>query len=763
MAIDRNRILGTLTAMQGGLASVREILSRAGLNPGLQTPLKRLLRDLTREGLVVRQGKRFASTSSEGKGSKRNHGGPSGSSRRTPPTVRAEERGHRRTVIGSLRRHRDGYGFVAPLDGEGEDVFLPPGEGTEAMDGDIVKVEVVRGRGGRSAGRLIEVVEHRRRFVVGVYSKRGKASFVEPLDRTMGGPILVPVPRSVRDGQLVKVRLTHPPSAIEGARGVVVSVIGEPGSPAAASLEAAFRNGFSDEFPPNVLAEAEKVPSVVRAEEKRSRRDLTQLRLVTIDGEDARDFDDAVYVEPAPPGYRLVVAIADVAHYVKENNPLDEEATRRGTSVYLPDRVLPMLPEKLSNGICSLNPNEDRLCMVADLVFDRDANVVETEIYEAVMHSKARCTYTEIAAMMAGTRVPRLESLRSDVKLGGELAKKLTTMRMNRGAVDFDLPESKVEVDADGRPKAIVRRERNDAHRLVEEFMLAANEAVARYFAVRGLPTVYRVHDQPDPAKLAAFARLAAAYGLQFDAGARLNGRMLNDFLKQIAGRPEQRALNSLLLRSMMQALYSAENIGHFGLAATHYLHFTSPIRRYPDLMVHRLLKKHWARAGRALSPPEKEHDEQYLKDVSMRSSERERAAMEAERDVRGYFAALIMAEHLGERFQGIVSGVADFGIFVEITDPFVDGLVRADSLGDRYRLDEERHRLAYSDGRSYGIGEPVEVEVAGVNLERRQVDLTLVSAPGRAKAKAPASSPAGERPAPRSQKQRSNRGSRRA
>lgn len=768
MAIDRDRLLRALEDAPDRLLTVGEVLARVGLHPGAQSAVKRLLRELLREGVVVRRGRRFgrpvaaassappslsrgAPPSPPGPGQLVPHRGRAGSTQagrrggapRRPPA--------KQTVVGVLRRRPQGFGFVLPLDGASDDVFLPPGEGRAAMDGDVVRVEIVRGRDGRPAGRFVEVAERRRRFVVGIFRRRGKATFVEPSDRGIAEPLPVadagPMPPGAErarpqqgppDGQLVKVRIVHPPTQARGPRGEVVEVLGGPDDPGRAVLEAAYRGGFADEFPKAVLAEAERVPERVRAEDRRARRDLTALGLVTIDGEDARDFDDAVFVERVPAGYRLVVAIADVAHYVRPDTALDAEATARGTSVYFPNAVLPMLPERLSNGTCSLRPNEDRLCLVADLVLDRSAKMLEAELYEAVMRSRARCTYTAVATLLAGEKVPALEALRGDFAVAGELARKLTAMRRERGAIDFDLPEAHVEIGDDGRPLRIARRERNDAHRLVEEFMLAANEAVARYFSARGLPTVYRVHAEPDPEKLQAFARLAAAHGFELGPGGEVDGKALNEFLGRIAGQPEQRALNHLLLRSMMQAIYSAENVGHFGLAASHYLHFTSPIRRYPDLMVHRLLKQHWARGGRPNPPREQEAEAAALAAISQRSSERERAAMEAERDVDAYLAALLMQERVGERFEGVVAGATDFGVFVELHDPFVTGLVRAEAIGQGWRFDEERRRLVFRDGRSFGIGDPLTVVAAGVNLERRQIDFDLPDAKRRAPAPRP-------------------------
>jgi ribonuclease R len=439
--------------------------------------------------------------------------------------------------------------------------------------------------------------------------------------------------------------------------------------------------------------------------------------LVTIDGEDARDFDDAVYVEPAPGGDRLVVAIADVSHYVRSGRPLDVEALRRGTSVYMPDRVLPMLPERLSNDLCSLVPGQVRLCLVADMVIDGAGKTVSAKIYPAVMRSAARCTYTQVAASLEGAPVPLPPAVSERFPMMARLAERLTAMRRARGSIDFNLPEAKVVIDSQGKVIDVARRPRNAAHRLIEEFMLAANEAVASHFDKAGLPTVYRVHDEPDEERLAEFAALARAHGFEAVPGAEIKPQALNAFLTRLAGHPEERALNNLLLRSMMQALYSAENIGHYGLGADTYLHFTSPIRRYPDLMVHRLLRQQW------------EHGPEVgdLEAVAARCSERERAAMGAEREVDAYYAALLMADHVGELFQGTIDSAVEAGLFVELDRYMVSGLVRAVELGDDAVLERDRQRWVLPrSGRVFRIGSKLEVSVASVNLARRQIDLTL-------------------------------------
>src|SRR6266852_5613307 len=607
MEVQIDAVSAALRDAHGHGLTLKQLTGQLRLGQAARQPLRHALRRLLGQGRATFDGHRYRfRPASDGNGSRP----PQGSERnvrkhaaaREPHTASRKPHAALRTagrqppaagreVIGTLHLKPEGYGFVSPLSGGSgrqDDVFIPPRRNRGALDGDVVRVSVERGRDGRFAGEVVEIVERRRQFVIGAYRAQGKATWVEPHDRSFTD--LIPVARDprARDGDLVKVRLER---------------------------------------------DAEGIPDRVRPEDTAGRRDLRQLPLVTIDGEDARDFDDAVCVSRVPDGgYRLVVAIADVAHYVKPGGALDREALRRGTSVYFPGMVLPMLPERLSNGICSLNPDVDRLCMVCDLALDSEGRPLQSEIYEAVMRSHARLTYTKVAEALEGEPQADVRPLLGDLRVAHELARKLTARRRERGSIDFDLPEAKIVLADDGSVKEIVRRPRNDAHRLVEEFMLAANEAVARFFDARGLPTVYRIHDEPDEEKLDSFAQLARLHG--FELPAEPTPAALNELLLQLEGKPQQKALNALLLRAMMQAQYSPDNIGHFGLAAPTYLHFTSPIRRYPDLMVHRLLKEHWARGGQPMREAERKEQEEYLAGIAARSSERERASMKAERDI---------------------------------------------------------------------------------------------------------------------------------
>ncbi len=650
-------------------------------------------------------------------------------------------------LVGLIHLKAEGYGFVSALLGgssRDEDVFVPPGSTADAIDGDIVRVRIAPGRDGRTIGEVVQIVEARRQLAIGTYRVRGKEALVEPHDRRMAGPIFVPRDPALQDGALVKVRLRRETQG--PMRGEMIGPLGARGEARFEILASAYAQGFSDEFDAAVQQAAEAVPDHVRPEDHEGRRDLRTLPLVTIDGEDARDFDDAVFVEKSGAGYRLVVAIADVASYVTEEGPIDREALRRATSVYFPGTVLPMLPEELSNGICSLNPDVERLCMVCDLQLDANGVPGAAELYPAVMKSHARLTYTQVAAVLAGeaqseervaVRVPEL-------LVAGELAKKMTAVRFGRGALDFDLPEAKIILDEKGAVTEIVSRPRNDAHRLVEEFMLAANEAVARFFSQSNLPTLYRIHDQPDADKLIAFGGLAGTHG--FKLPARLTPSALGDLLKQLEGHPAQRALTQLLLRSMMQALYAPDDIGHYGLAAPTYLHFTSPIRRYPDLTVHRLLWKQWARGGKPQSKQERDDEEAQLAGVGAQCSERERAAMRAERDVVSFYCASFMQEHVGEEFRATITGVADLGLFCLLDAPAVEGLVPAESLGHGLRLDTELQKITMgSSGKSWALGDVIQIRVVSAEPSRRRINFAIVGEPEQV-SPAPRSIRAGKR-----------------
>jgi ribonuclease R len=643
---------------------------------------------------------------------------------------------NQKLVEGIIHHHRDGFAFVKPVVGQvSEDLFIPPEEARKALDNDRVIVEVLPGRGGRTMGRLVNVVSRTRQMVVGVYEESPRGAYVTPRESELG-IITVPHSQLCRPGDTVKVRLGVGESLFEPNNKLVGEVAGSLGAKDDHSVEVlsvAFAKGFNDEFPPEVMDEADVIPIDVHENEatEEGRVDLRQLGLVTIDGEDARDFDDAIYVEPHSKGTRLVVAIADVSHYVREGTALDTEGLRRATSVYLPGRVLPMLPERLSNGICSLKPDVDRLCMVADMVIDASGTTIDTKVYKAVMKSKARCTYTEVHKVLNGEDVPHRNAFKSLFVRANTLATTLTAMRLKRGAIDFDLPEYGVQLDEKGLPVKMILRERWESHRLVEECMLAANEAVARFFYERELPSVNRYHAEPDEERMAKFVTLLGAYGLSPPNGNdTLTSHELNDVLKKLEGHPEQRALNQLALRSMMQAVYSSRNTGHFGLGATDYLHFTSPIRRYPDLLVHRLLKNLWQRET-AFNEEETENESDRLDALAIQCSERERASMQVEREVKSLYSCLLLKDKIGEEFEGTVCGLSENGFFVELNELHVEGFVRGESVYPDFEFNEATHRINFGSGQVVKVGLAAKVQLVSVNLQRKQIDFGILELDG--------------------------------
>lgn len=759
MAVTVENLKATLSAADHPLG-IQELMRFTGSHPGAQTELKRMLRELVRSGAVVREGKRFSLAGvkhvrkdaqrrelPKHEGAVRERARPeparrakggAAPARREPraparsggkPVRSASRGGMGREIEGKLSIHRDGFGFVRVEDGE--DIFLPASQARQALDNDRVRVQVVGGS--RSTeGRLLEVVGRTRREAVGTYVPRGDGTaFVQPRDLDLPGVIEVPATQLAQSGDVVRVRLGVGADLTPrgGLFGEVSGSLGKPGSPSQEVLSVAYSQGFSDQFPGDVMDGADAIALKVTAQEasEPGRRDLRRLGLVTIDGADARDFDDAVHAEElADGGFRLWVAIADVTHYVREGTALDKEALQRATSVYLPDRVLPMLPERLSNGICSLRPDEDRLCLVAQMDFDAEAQVGATELYPGVMRSAARCTYEEVQAVLDGDSLPGRDAFRPQFQILQSLARKLRAMRAARGAIDFDLPESKTVVDEEGQPVRVERRERKESHRLIEECMLAANEAVAKFFLDRELPSVYRYHGNPDEEKLETFARLARAFGFKFQAKQELTSKELNAFVKQLEGHPEQRALNQLLLRSMMQAVYSSESVGHYGLAAEQYLHFTSPIRRYPDLLVHRLLKAYWSRGSKAHSERERERETERLASMALHCSERERSAMGVEREVNAYYATLLMQDRVGEVFEATVSSLVEFGLFVELDSENIEGLIKTETLGPGAKFNAEQFSMALPGGRRLRVGQKLQVRLTAVNVNRRQIDFQI-------------------------------------
>ncbi|HLE56843.1 MAG TPA: ribonuclease R, partial [Rhodothermia bacterium] len=495
--------------------------------------------------------------------------------------------------------------------------------------------------------------------------------------------------------------------------------------------------GLPKAFPKEVLHESELVPETVSAEAIRGRRDLRDLATVTIDGERARDFDDAVSVLRLPHGQtRLWVHIADVGHYVPWETPLDLEARQRGTSVYFPDQVVPMFPERLSNGICSLNPKVDRLTLTAEMLFDSRGQRLEYDIYESVIRSNERMTYTAVKKILVDKDPElcrRYDYLLHDFALMEELCRRLMAVRAGDGSIDFDLPEPEIILDLQGQPTDIIREERHIAHRMIEEFMLSANRTVAEHMTELKIPFIYRIHDAPDPEKIHDFTLFIGGFGLRFAGrksgpdAEKVHPKVFQSVLEQVKGRPEERLINHVLLRSMKQAKYSTQNIGHFGLAFEHYTHFTSPIRRYPDLIVHRLVKELLHHKG--FSAHRRDVLEKLLPEIAQTSSERERASMEAEREAVDLKKVRFLVEKEGEEFFGFITGVTAFGFFVELEEMFVEGLVHISSIPDDYYIYEEKqHRLmGRTHRRIFRLADRVKVRVEKVDLIKRQADFRLV------------------------------------
>jgi ribonuclease R len=629
-------------------------------------------------------------------------------------------------VTGKLRSHPDGYGFVEPQP-EGESVFISPARLWGAMDGDRVVVRVEgRGRGEKKEGSVIRILERARRRVVGKFLPLKRGAVVIPSDEKLQDIMIAPGQSfGAAEGEIVEAEIVRWPLYRSPAMGRITERLGDPRDADVEREVIVRKYGLARRFPLTVTAEAKGAPQAVEHGEKAGRKDLTGLKIFTIDGESARDFDDAVGVERTKDGYRLFVCVADVGHYVRESTALDKEAHARGVSVYFPGHCIPMLPERISNGIASINAAVERLSVTVELHFDSAGETVGTSFYESVIKSCARLTYTKVKGVLAGDANlrERYSPIVEDLETMRELARILYDKRMKEGSIDFDLPEPEVILDIEGRPQDIVKSERNIAHRIIEEFMLAANRSVAEFFSSRDWPFIYRVHARPEQAAIAEFREFAGELGFPFGDG--FDGRAFQRLLKEAAGRPEERLINHVLLRSMKQAVYSDKNIGHFGLGFARYGHFTSPIRRYPDLVAHRILKT--ALSGK-YTARERQRMEAVLPAISSHCSERERLAMEAEREIVDLKKAQFMLDKVGRVFDGVISGVAGFGFFVELLDWFVEGFVHVSTLADDYyRFVEKKHSLVGErTKRVFRPGAPVKVKVARVDMERRRVEMCL-------------------------------------
>ncbi|SDG56977.1 ribonuclease R [Pseudomonas benzenivorans] len=668
-------------------------------------------------------------------------------------------------ILGRISGHRDGFGFLIPDDGS-DDLFLSPAQMRLVFDGDRALARVSGlDRRGRREGAIVEVISRAHETIVGRYYEESGIGFVVADNPKIQQEVLVTPGRNAgaKQGQFVEVKITHWPTPRFQPQGDVLEVVGNYMAPGM-EIDVALRSyDIPHVWPEAVIKEAHKLKPEVEEKDKEKRVDLRHLPFVTIDGEDARDFDDAVYCEKSggnwrlfSGGWKLYVAIADVSHYVKVGSALDAEAQVRGNSVYFPERVIPMLPEELSNGLCSLNPQVDRLAMVCEMSISKTGKLTDYQFYEAVIHSHARLTYNKVSAMLEQPKGGEGKALRGEYKEVLPHLKQLYSLyqvllaaRHERGAIDFETQETRIIFGA-GRKIAEIRpTERNDAHKLIEECMLAANVATAAFMQKHEIPALYRVHDGPPPERLEKLKAFLTELGLSLHRGKAKEGPSPKDYqalLESIRERPDYHLIQTVMLRSLSQAVYSADNQGHFGLNYDAYTHFTSPIRRYPDLLIHRAIRSvvrskqdtpHVKRVGAASMPKARiyPYDEPALEQLGEQCSMSERRADEATRDVVNWLKCEFMQDRVGETFPGVITAVTGFGLFIELTDIYVEGLVHVTALpADYYHFDPVHHRLAGErSGRSFRLGDSVEVKVMRVDLDERKIDFEM--AQGKAEA----------------------------
>ncbi|ODV13090.1 MAG: ribonuclease R [Thiobacillus sp. SCN 64-317] len=635
-------------------------------------------------------------------------------------------------IKGRVEGHPDGFGFVVPEEG-GDDLYLSPKEMHRVLHGDKVLVRVAGfDRRGRREAKIVEVLEHVNRFVVGRYYLEGGVGFLIAENRRINQDILVPPENAgnAQSGQVVMVEILTQPGAHNEAVGRVSEVLGSFTAPGMEIEIALRKHDLPYVFPPEAEEQAKKLPAKVLKKDLTGREDIRHLPLVTIDGETARDFDDAVYCESlGRSGFRLVVAIADVSHYVKPRDALDSEGFNRGNSVYFPRRVIPMLPEALSNGLCSLNPEVDRLSMVCDMRITTAGSIREYRFYPAVIHSHARLTYNQVWDWLSGAAKPekaepekKRAALMPHLEALDKLFRTLLKARAKRGAIDFGSTETQIVFDDQGKIKEIVPVIRNDAHRIIEECMLAANVCASNFLQENKQPALFRVHEGPTAEKLAALRGFLAEFGLDLGGGDKPHAKDYAALLEKIQDRPDHGLLQTVMLRSLKQAIYSPDNKGHFGLAYEAYTHFTSPIRRYPDLLVHRGIKA--VLAGEKL--PAKG-----LAEIGLHCSMTERRADDATRDVDAWLKTYFMRDRIGDEYNGTVSAVTSFGMFVAIDEIFIEGLVHVSELGqDYFHYDQAKHMmLGERTGKKYRLGDRVRIKVMRADIETSKIDFSLVEA----------------------------------
>lgn len=637
-------------------------------------------------------------------------------------------------VVGKLQGHGNGFGFLIQDTPGVPDVFISADNMNSAMHNDRVIARLL-GRswdGPKQEGEIIRILSRANKTIVGTFDRGNRYGFVAPDENRISTDIFIPKGQEMnaRTGDKVVVEITDWPERRRNPEGRIITIIGHKNEPGTDIESIIWKFGLPKEFPRHVMAEVAKIPMEVIAAQEAGRRNLRDLMMVTIDGEDAKDLDDAVSLEVLPNGnFHLGVHIADVGSYVTPGSALDKEAYKRGTSIYLVDRVIPMLPHELSNGICSLNPQVDRLALSVFMEIDNKGRVLRHDICESVININERMTYRNVKKILVDKDqelIGKYDYLVETFNLMERLCLILNGRRLARGTVDFDFPEVKVKLDEKGQPIDILKYDRSIADRIIEEFMLVTNETVAQHFFEQGVPFVYRIHEKPDSEKVSNLNRFLFTFGLSIKGFNKIHPGAFQEVLKKVAGRPEERVISTIMLRTMKLARYSEENNGHFGLAAEHYCHFTSPIRRYPDLVIHRIIKEVLVKGK--LPGQRKDKLAIFVTDASIQSSEREKLATEAERDSVDLKKVEFMQNKIGEKYQAVISGVTSFGMFVEL-DNMIEGLVHVTTLmDDFYEYDENKLSLTgRHTGRSFRIGDSVRVRLEQVNLDERKLDFELV------------------------------------
>lgn len=637
-------------------------------------------------------------------------------------------------VSGKFQGNERGFGFVLPADPELDDLYIQADSINGAMHGDhvLARITKVQYDDRRTEGEIIKILKRANERIIGIFDKSGSFGFVTPDNRKIKGDIFIPIDMAMdaEPGQKVVVEITRWPESNRNAEGRIVEILGRYGDEGVDILSVIRSYNIPYEFPDEVIEEAEKIPQKILPEDAAVRRDLRETQMVTIDGEDAKDLDDAVSLEIIENGiYRLGVHIADVSHYIKENSPLDKEALKRGTSVYFPDRVIPMLPSELSNGICSLNPKEERLAFSVIMDIDSLGRVINHEIFESLIRVDERMTYTDVYKILEeddSELTVKYEPLIPMFRNMKELSLILQKKRSMRGAIDFDFDETKVIVDEHGKVIDIKKYQLTIANKIIEEFMLLCNETISEHFYWINIPFVYRIHEDPDPEKIDSLNAFLYNFGQRIKGSNHVHPRAIQDVLNRIKGSPQERMISTMMLRSLQKARYSDEHVWHFGLAADYYSHFTSPIRRYPDLIIHRIMKEY---INGQFDEDRNKHYAGILPEITKQCSEREKNAEEAERDYTDLKKAEYMQRHVGDTFTGIISNITSFGMYVEL-DNTIEGMIRLSNMDDDYYwFDEKKYCLiGERTGTIYRIGDMIEVIVARSNPESRQIDFVTAN-----------------------------------